>query len=530
MKQPPRVLDAADLHPFLGLDVPTVLDLRAAAAPEQPFIVWAPQAEAPRIISYAAFRERVRSLSAGLHAQGLRRGDRLTLHMDNCPEFLETWHACARLGVVAVTTNTRASADELGYFIAHSRSKAVITQPSLLGVVASASGSARVWCLSRDPDGTAMLDTSTQAQPLESCHADPSGEPARQIDPLAACSVQYTSGTTARPKGVVWTHANALWAGSVTGSHLGLTARDIGLAYMPLFHANAMGYSHLATLWAGATLVLMPKFSASRFWPLAISQQCTWAAMIPFAVKALQSLSDPATPHSFRIWGGAYADPVIEARWHIRSIGWWGMTETISQCIVGRPLLPNTPGGMGSAAPEYEIDVRTPANTPVAEGETGRLRVRGVRGLSLFAEYLDDPAATAAAFDEQGWLITGDLVTRIAGGQFAFTDREKDMLKVGGENVASSEIERVILGVPGVAEVAVVSRPHPMLDEVPIACVIASQPDAADLSARILAACAQKLATFKQPRAVHFMQEFPRAAINKIDKAALRRQLAQHLQ
>jgi crotonobetaine/carnitine-CoA ligase len=225
------------------------------------------------------------------------------------------------------------------------------------------------------------------------------------------------------------------------------------------------------------------------------------------------------------LWGCPHSDPAVELRWGIHTVGWWGMTETISQCIVGYRHLTNRPGTMGSAAPEYEIAVQHPDGRPVSTGETGRLLVRGVRGVSMFKEYLNDPETTAASFDEQGWFDTGDMITLTASGQFQFADRHKDVLKVGGENVSASEVERVILGVPGVAETAVVGRPHDMLDEVPVAFVIAANNADKSLADAILAQCSAQLARFKVPTEILFVEDFSRAALNKIDKTALRARL-----
>ncbi|HKA05382.1 MAG TPA: hypothetical protein VKD67_13675, partial [Acidimicrobiales bacterium] len=182
------------------------------------------------------------------------------------------------------------------------------------------------------------------------------------------------------------------------------------------------------------------------------------------------------------------------------------------------------PGCMGRPTPEYEVAVLRDDGTPVEPGETGVIYVRGVRGVSLFSGYLHDDAATAETVDEQGWLRTGDLVTVHESGHLQFADRAKDMLKVGGENVAASEIERVIMGVPGVMEVAVVGGPHPMLDEVPVAFVIGL--DGSDtIETDVLAACRAELADFKVPRQVRLVHEMPRSTLNKIAKAQLRQSL-----
>ncbi len=184
---------------------------------------------------------------------------------------------------------------------------------------------------------------------------------------------------------------------------------------------------------------------------------------------------------------------------------------------------------MGRPAPEYGIFVERDDGTPVEPGETGHLLVRGIAGLSLFHSYLHNPQATAESYDERGMFRTGDRVTLHADGFLQFADRDKDMLKVGGENVAASEIERVVMEVPGVREVAIVGKPHPMLDEVPVAFVI---PDANELTASpdalqraILEACRRRLASFKVPEEVRIVPDMPRATIEKIAKAVLRASL-----
>jgi crotonobetaine/carnitine-CoA ligase len=209
---------------------------------------------------------------------------------------------------------------------------------------------------------------------------------------------------------------------------------------------------------------------------------------------------------------------------HVQGLGWFGMTETIAVPTIGHLDLPNRPLGMGRPAPGYEVAVRREDGTPVEFGETGRLMVRGIPGLSLFYEYLNNPQATAAAFDADGWMETGDQVTPYPDGHLRFEGRGKDMLRVGGENVAAAEIERVIQTVAGVFEAAVVAKPHEFLGEVPAAFVIPAgeQPG---LGERILATCRERLADFKVPREVIVVDAFPRSTLNKVSKKDLRARL-----
>jgi crotonobetaine/carnitine-CoA ligase len=521
---------SADPHvqAFAGQDIRTLLKAQAALRRDHPFIVWQPFDAPAQAWTYGAFVARIERFAAGLHARGVRAGDRVLVHLDNCPESILAWFGCAWMGAVAVTTNAKSSADELAYYASHSRAVAGITQPRFASLVAGA-------C--RDLRWLAVTDTDNGDDPgaqrpepdarFDRIDADPSILPARAHDPLAAFSVQYTSGTTSRPKGVLWTHANALWGARVNAVHEGLHAADVHLVALPLFHTNAQAYSVLATLWAGGTAVVLPRFSASRFWPVSLAHRCTWFSMVPFCARALTDLEVPA--HAYRRWGSAVCEPPTDARFGVRTIGWWGMTETITHGIVGATDLPNPPMSMGRPAPEYEIRV-TADGRPCGPGETGDLAIRGIRGLSLFAEYLDNPRATAESFDEHGFFATGDRVTVGPDGALYFADRAKDMLKVGGENVAASEIERVIALVPGVVEVAVVARRDRMLDEVPVAFVrtpLATPGERAALADTVTRACGAALAAFKVPREVRVVDELPRSTLEKIAKAQLRALLEQ---
>jgi crotonobetaine/carnitine-CoA ligase len=297
---------------------------------------------------------------------------------------------------------------------------------------------------------------------------------------------------------------------------------------LPLFHTNALAYSMLASLWVGASCVIQPRFSASRFWSVAREHGSTWTSTIPFCMKALLEHEIPKQ-HTFRLWGSAVSEPPAFSAFGIKIIGWWGMTETITHGIVGEVDQPNTPMSIGRAATEYSIRIIDDDGTATAVGGTGNLLIKGVPGLSLFSEYLHNEKATRESFDEHGYFITGDRVTLLDNGFVKFGDRAKDMLKVGGENVAASEIEQVIAVVPGVREAAVVAKKHPMLDEVPVVFIIPHggiERAPPDLHDKVMAACRNSLADFKVPREIRFVEEMPRSTLEKVAKAELRKLLA----
>ena len=516
------------LHPFPGLDVAWLVETRAATRRDHPFLVWESFDGPGETITYGQFHARIGRIAGGLTRRGVKSGDRVLIHLDNCPEAVLAWYACAWIGAVAVTTNARAAGDELAYYADHSQAVGAITQPKFAELVASNCKALRWLAVTATDNGTPPARCPEHDASFAALDAE---APLRRApDPMAPCSVQYTSGTTSRPKAVLWTHANALWGARINSAHEDLRPEDVHLVHLPLFHTNAQAYSVLACLWVGATAVIQPRFSASRFWPISLRQRCTWTSVIPFCVKALLEQEVPAL-HHYRLWGSALSEPPTDAHFRVKTLGWWGMTETITHGIVGNPHLPNRPLSIGRPAPEYGIAIVEDDGVAVRDarqverGGSGNLMIRGVRGVSLFKEYLGNPQATAESFDPDGWFRTGDRVNLLDDGSIQFGDRTKDMLKVGGENVAASEIERVVLLVPGVHECAVVARKHPMLDEVPVLFVLPAKGASSGLAGRITAACEAQLAAFKRPHEIRLVDEFPRSTLEKIAKAELRRGL-----
>jgi carnitine-CoA ligase len=524
------MVEDGGLNPFAGRDVNWLLDVRAKTRGDHPFLIWEPLEGRTEVWTYRQFQDRVLRVAAGLYARGIKAGDCVLVHLDNSPELEFLWFACARLGAVVVTTNTRSAGPELEYFAHNCNAVAAITQPELAATVAQHAKGIK-WLVVTErlreggtPPDALRPDKDSRFAALD---GDPAELPRLAADPWRHGSVQYTSGTTSRPKGVLWTHANALWGGQAGAIHEHLGADDIHLVMMPTFHTNARTYSILPTMWSGGSVVLMAKFSASRFWDVALRNRCTWASMLPFFLKALAQ--QPVPKHHFRMFGMHANDPPVAAMFRVPTIGWWGMTETVSQGIIGDALLPDRAQTTGRPTAGYAIRILDKDRRPVAPGETGQLEIWGRRGIEIFLGYLNDAEATSNSFTPDGWFRTGDRVTLEACGAITFADRDKDMLKVGGENVAASEIERVVACVPGVHETAVVAQRHPMLDEVPVAFVLAApglDPAArTELACTVISHCKAALADFKVPRQVFIVDELPRATLEKINKAELRKRL-----
>ncbi|GAA3384133.1 class I adenylate-forming enzyme family protein [Cryptosporangium minutisporangium] len=500
--------------PFAGQDVPWLLAGWAERQPDKTFLIWAPHSGPGRSWTYAQFWADVRSIAAGLARRGVRAGDKVLLHADNCPEGVLSWYACATLGAVTVTTNTRSAPDEISYFTAKTGCVAAITQPEYAAQVAAAAP---------DLKWMAVIGDAT----FDALHGDGAALPAREPDPLAPVGILFTSGTTSRPKAVVHTHANALWAGRVAPAALRMTAADTYLVYLPFFHVNAQSWSIWTTLGVGGTVVLQPKFSTSRFWDVVTAHRVTHISLIPFVLNAILGQAAPA--HTLKVGVFGAVIPELDAALGFSVLPAFGMTETITPAITAGPGLPPASRSMGRPTPGYEALIVDPDTGEIcADGRPGELRIRGTRGVQLFAEYYDDPAATAKGFADDGWFRTGDIVRLGETGDLVYCERDSDLLKVGGENVSAREVEDVCRQVPGVADVAVVGGPHPMLDEVPVAFVLV-RPDAdlGALEAAVIERCRESLADFKVPRAVHVVDEFPRATLDKVAKNKLREQARQ---
>jgi crotonobetaine/carnitine-CoA ligase len=512
------------LLPFAGLDAATLLDQRARQRGDHPFLVWAPFDAPARRWSYAQFAADVARVAGGLAARGVRRGDKVLVQLENCPELLLAWFACARLGAVCSPCNAAATGPELAWFAELTGASCAVTQPRLADVLAHHCTGLKFIAVTGSDAGTPAQAShaSERSVAFDTLFGEPL--PSRPPEPMAPAAIMFTSGTTSRSKGVLWTHANALWGAKLGALQQGLRADDVYQVFLPLFHVVGMSWSVLPSLWAGATVVLQPRFSASRFWPAALEHRSTISSQVQFMTRLLAQQPAP-DGHCFRQWGSSLWMPEQEAHFGVRILGWWGMTELVSQGIIGDPHAPQLAGTIGHPSLGYAVRVMDDAGQPVQTGALGHLEVRGVRGVSLFAEYYNNPQATAEAFDADGWFRTGDVVLVHEDGSIRFADRAKDVIKVGGENVSAAEVESIVGTVAGVRECAVVAKPDPVYGEVAVAFVAlhADAPEA--IEERIIEHCRAALSKFKVPREVIVIGEMPRVNGTKIGKAELRRRL-----
>jgi carnitine-CoA ligase len=514
--------EALKRYQMQGQDIPTLLGHWARQRPEHAALIWDPASGQQRSWTYQSLADDVARVAAGLHKRGLRIGDRVLLHADNSPELVISWLACATIGAVAVTTNTKSVASEVAWFAEKAQCVAAITEGQYATTV-SAVGQTVEWvAVFESPDGGSTTVDDARFGSFADLWNDPGEWPGRDVDPMLPYCIMFTSGTTAKPKAVVHTHANAIWASRTGPRNIDLGPDDRYLIYTPFFHVNAQTWSFMTVLGVGATAILMPKWSSSRFWDVVARHQATHFSLMPFCMSTVTAPDRPET--SLRIGVFGLIVPDAKRIFGCDVYAAYGMTETVTHAIVGKPHEHPEMMSMGHAAPGYEIAVVDQETGELCEeGRVGELWLRGTRGIQLFLEYLDNPEANAKAF-EDGWFKTGDMVKLTTGGNVAYVERNADLLKVGAENVSAREVEGVISTVAGVAKVAVVGKKHDFLSQVAVAFVI-KQPDAPEdavLRQDVISVCTEQLAGFKVPRAVYFVDTFPMGNFDKLLKNELR--------
>ncbi len=461
--------------------------------------------------SYGEFDRVVEAAANCLADAGVRPGGAVHLALTNSPTFVAVWLAAVRLGAWIVPSDPMATTPELSEHLGRTSPVVGFCATERAGVYGDAAN--------RPPTVIDVDESDTTLAWLTQRLADPATTPCDRPTPRDRAAVMFTSGTTGRPKGVEVTQANYAFAGVTMAAACDLTADDRYLVVLPLFHANAQYYSFAAAIAVGASVALMPAFSASRFVDQAARHQATCASLFAGPMRMILARGGPASSSvpQLRLRHCWYAQNLTPAQYD--TIASWlgcrprqlyGMTETIPAVLTDRRDDPKC-DTMGYVTEGCVVEV-----------QAGEIVVGGEPGITLFAGYLDDPATTQASF-RHDWFLTGDRAHRDVDGRFVFDGRHSDVLKVAGENVSVVEVEHVLASHPDVADVAVVGAPDPIRDEVPVAFVVPSGGIAADerLHAVLADWCAQRLSKSKRPREFRFVDELPRTSVGKIKKYQL---------
>jgi len=506
----------------------SLLAYRAESTPRKPFVIFDDLEGGTLTLSFEDFDVRVNQTAHLLASLGIGHGDKVNLHLGNCLEFLYLWFGAAKLGAVIMPTNVAAAPDELTYLVDHSESRLIFTQPAHLEVaheVAERCSTVReIVICGRGEAGDAprfedLLDGQSRAAPDDTPDADDEA------------AILYTSGTTSRPKGVLVTHANYIFAGETVAKAIALRDEDRHLVVMPLFHGNAQYYSTMSALVTGASMVLSARFSASRYFETAIRHRCSVSSLFAAPIRMLlaQPTRDELRGNRLRVV--LFAQNVTSEQldeWHDRFgaplLQLWGMTETMGPPLMNPLHYRRDNMSMGLPTMGYEVRLVDESGQPVGPGEVGQVAVKGVPGRTLMKGYFKNEEATGETIRE-GWLWSGDNARQDGHGYFHFVDRAKDMIKRSGENVAASEVEGVILDHPAVFDCAVIGLPDPMRDETIVAVVVLKEGES--VSGETLTGwCRERLASFRVPERIEFRSVLPRTSVGKIQKHILREELA----
>lgn len=505
--------------------LPWVLEYRAQAHPDRPALIFESASGEVTRFTYGELDATVNQLANALRELGVGHESKVNLHLPNSMELYLFWFALSKLGAVSVPTNILNTAADMAYILSHSESVATVTEPAYVDVVETARRSApnvKHQIIARSngaPAGWLQLEKLIGSGPTTS--------PGLRLVPTDELAMMYTSGTTAKPKGVLVTHASYLFAGESLARHIRVTSEDRWIIVLPLFHANALYYSTCSALSVGASFAVMDRFSASRFWDQAIRHEATLASL--FAAPLRMLLAQPRNPayrHN-RLRIVVYAqniNPAQEDEWHERFgaplCQLYGMTETMAPNLINPMDFPRKNQSIGLPTLGQEIKLVDETGQEVETGQIGQITVRGVPGWTIMKGYFKNPEATADTIRD-GWLYTGDNAYLDDEGYHYFVDRRKDMIKRGGENVAASEVEAVINQHPAVFESAVIGIPDPIRDESIKAFVILKE-NATATEGEIIEWCRTRLAKFRVPEQVELRSEFPRTSVGKIQKHILR--------
>lgn len=481
-------------------------------------------------LTYRKFGERVNRLSNTLWAQGIRKGDRLAILHRNCHRYLEAYFGAVQIGAILVPLNHRLSACELAFILNDAQAKALMAEAIFEAAVESTQQALEetlpiIWCGDRPEDYEAMLTNAPSASP-----------PRVTIEEDDIAQIYYTSGTTGRQKGVILSHRNvyAHALGSIAELHF--TDSDVWLHAAPMFHL-ADAWASWTVTWVGGTHVFVSQFDVASVLGVMEQERVTITNMVPTMWNMLVNYPG-ARDYDFSslrvlMSGGAPIAPELMRRmmetFDCDFIQTYGMTETspyLTLSILKKHLraLPDEQqldfkARTGREFVNVELRVVREDGTDVAwdNNEVGEIIVRGD---TVTRGYWKSPEATSQAIRD-GWLYTGDLAVIDEEGYVNIVDRKKDMIITGGENVYSIEVENVLYEHPAVLEAAVIGVPDEVWGETVKAMVVLREGKKAK-PGELIDFCRERLANYKVPKSVDFVDSLPRTGSGKIHKKALR--------
>ena len=503
--------------------IPDLLRDKARLHPDKELLVFESAVGEVRSMTYGAFADQVNRLSNALIADGVLAGQTVALMVSTSPEFLVSWFAINQAGAVMVPVNVFYAADELQYLLNNSDSVGFISEPRFIGLfneVADGCPGVRVKVSTRAGPGLAgfRLLTDILAREPATCQVI-------RVAPDAPSQIVYTSGTTSRPKGVVISHQSSLVQGISIAMLFGMTASDRACVVLPLFHVNGQYVGVMPTITVGGTIVLLEQYSATQYWNQVRRHRCTLISIVPMLLRTMLAQPPRADDAQHNVRFSFYALPTTDEEWDtfesrfgVKLFEGYGLSETLGICS-SNPVVHGTTKrhciGLPTLGRKMRVVDESYADLPA--GQVGRILVRGG---AMFSGYYKNQEATDACLRD-GWFDTGDNGSIDSDGYFYFFDRSKDVIKRAGENIAATEVERVLNEHPKIAESAVIAVPDALRDEAVKAFVVL-HPGETLTQEEVHAWCARHLAKFKVPSFYEFRPSLPHTSIGKIMKYVLK--------
>ena len=490
-------------------------------------------------VTHQQLNENANRMANGYSLLGIKKGDKVSIMMPNCPEFLYHWFGLAKIGAVDNPINTAYRGDILRHLIVNSGSKLLFVHEQFLDRIQfiqdDLTGLEGVIIYS---EGKVKADLKLPTHSFEeifnsSPKFSPSGE-VKSSDPL---HIIYTGGTTGPSKGVVLSHNSLYHFATDLISFLGLNNKTLAYTCLPLFHLNHRSTS-MYTLLLDGSYAMGERFSARAFWDEIRRHNANhfhFLGGLPLIIYNQQPKPDDAQNPAKTAWGGPIPLDIaedFEKRFGVKLYnGFYGLTEAGGVTFISAEEADRLKAkgrwdqalGMGREQRHiYEIKLVDDDDREVPNGETGEIICRPARPNSIFAEYANNPKATVEVFRNL-WFHTGDLARRDEDGYFHFVDRKKDYIRRRGENISSFEIEKVVNAHPAVLDSAAISATSEVGED-DVRIVITLKKGEFLTPEELMAWCEPRMAYFMVPRYVDFLDDFPRNPVGRIEKYKLRRQ------